>query len=677
MPNPKDYSDQAEFMKVCVPAVTAEGKDHEAAVGQCMGMWHDREMGMKDNALKTVAESKYELVVQNRIIVFGGRDATGYAYGPNQDGSLGEYFTKSTELESEYTKTGRLLIDFEHGKDPDEIGNNKNQILGYVDWKTAEVTDDGVIVKRVLNRRHKYMKWLEPLIRAGLVGNSSEAVSGKTEKSVDGAITRWPLKRDTLTVNPMEPRMLTENPVAFAALKALTVDFPEYKSLIPSDSAALSEPGETFSTYSYPNTLTWLTTSTGDPAAHAGKEKKTMDEKELSKVIAEVSAKAVTDALAARDAEAKAKAEAEAAQKTLIDEAYKKGVEDAVKSRRAPNYNKIQKDPKKENENNGMSAFKHWLATGDVNSELIRPDEEYLKAGASYFADNETKAAWNVTTGASGAFLVPDPLYNQIIAKRDLASWVRKAPVTHFSTTADHLLVPRENTKHTSFVLTAEAAAYNEDEGTVSQKDLILYKYTKMQKVNEEFLMYQSTNWESWLAGALGRAEATTENTIFTDGTGTSEPEGIVPGSTNSSLTLATVDVIVPSEMTALIGKLGAGYNTGAAECGFLMANVTKWYLRGVTVSGYLAYVGTPDGGEFHGYPGYISDDMDPYTTESAKPLIFGNYSFYGVVEKPGMMIQRNPYLYMANGQIGIFASIFRGGGVLQSEAFYYMNSHS
>jgi predicted phage gp36 major capsid-like protein len=27
----------------------------------------------------------------------------------------------------------------------------------------------------------------------------------------------------------------------------------------------------------------------------------------------------------------------------------------------------------------------------------------------------------------------------------------------------------------------------------------------------------------------------------------------------------------------------------------------------------------------------------------------------------------------MANGQIGLFVSIYRGGGVLQKEAFYYL----
>jgi predicted phage gp36 major capsid-like protein len=41
------------------------------------------------------------------------------------------------------------------------------------------------------------------------------------------------------------------------------------------------------------------------------------------------------------------------------------------------------------------------------------------------------------------------------------------------------------------------------------------------------------------------------------------------------------------------------------------------------------------------------------------------------------MIVQRNPYLYMGTGQIGIFCSIFRGGGTLQAEAFYYLTNHS
>ena len=597
-----------------------------------------------DNTLKTVAESEFELVVENKIVMFGGRDLTGYAHKANDDGTLGEYFTKSTDLESEYTATGRLYVDFEHGKDPDEIGNDKNNILGYVNWKSARVVDDGVIVKRVLNRRHRYMKWLEPLIRAGLVGNSSEAVPGKTEKSADGMITKWALKRDTLTVNPMEPRMITENALG-TAIKALVEEFPEYESLLPSEPAAL--PVSDDKIISTQNT-----------------EKNIMEQKEIDAAVQT----AVAAELAKQAELQKAETEKLAALKAAEEEGYKKAVEE-LKGTKAPAFNTITERGFSE-EKDAVPAFKHWLATGDTNGGLIAPDSvmENMQSG---------KAAWNVTTGASGGYLVPDPLYNQIIAKRDLQSAFRQLPTQKFVTQADHLLVPVEDTSHTSFVATAEAASYDEDEGTVGQVDLVLYKYTKMQKVSEEFMMYNTTNFESWLVGALARASAATENTIWHSGVGTTAPLGIeaAAGSTVAN-TSATTDVILPAELSAFVGYLGAGYNV-PSECGFMMANVSKWYLRGIAATaGAFVYQSTPDGmisnDQLLGYKIVINDDVQAYTAASQKTIFFGNWNYYGIVEKPGMVVQRNPYLYMANGQIGLFASIFRGGATLQKEAIYH-----
>ena len=175
---------------------------------------------VKGNALKTVSETPEELRVANYIVLFGGRDLEGIASDrKNEDGTIGEYFAPGVDLESSYTKTGLLYVDWEHGMDPEGDGPKADDILGYVDWKTARKDERGVWVERVLSRRASYMEFLETLIREGLIGNSTEAVSGGVEKAADGAITRWPLRRDTLTVCPMEPRMLTDN--ALGAAKAL------------------------------------------------------------------------------------------------------------------------------------------------------------------------------------------------------------------------------------------------------------------------------------------------------------------------------------------------------------------------------------------------------------------------------------------------------------------------
>lgn len=180
------------------------------------------------NALKAISQTDDELRAANYIVLFGGRDLEGIASdNKNQDGSRGEFFTNKTALDSTYTQTGVLYVDWEHGRGKALDGEDapgRDDVLGFVDWKTAQVDERGVWVERVLNRRNRYMRFLETLIGEGLVGNSSEAIPGATEKTPTGEIVKWPLRRDTLTVQPMEPRMLTEN--AVSALKSLGV-YPE------------------------------------------------------------------------------------------------------------------------------------------------------------------------------------------------------------------------------------------------------------------------------------------------------------------------------------------------------------------------------------------------------------------------------------------------------------------
>lgn len=165
-----------------------------------------------NNNLKAISSTDDELRVGNYIVLFGGEDL------------VGEFFTKNTNFESSYVKSTVLHVDFEHGQDVDDLDMDRNEVLGFVDWKTAKVDETGIFVERVLNRQAKYMEFIEPLINEGLVGNSSEAISGKTSRLDSGEITDWPLMRDTLTFTPMEPRMISSN--SMAALKALNIPEP-------------------------------------------------------------------------------------------------------------------------------------------------------------------------------------------------------------------------------------------------------------------------------------------------------------------------------------------------------------------------------------------------------------------------------------------------------------------
>ena len=169
------------------------------------------------NPLKTISKTDTELRVGNYMILFGGRDLAG------------EFFTKNTHFESNYTDLGILYEDFEHGQDPEDTGNDANNVLGIADWKSAKIDENGIFVERVLNRRAEYMKYLTQLIDMGVMGTSSEAIRGQSRKKSSGEIVEWPLMRDSLTVTPMEPRMVTGN--ILTAVKALAEAFPNSKSI--------------------------------------------------------------------------------------------------------------------------------------------------------------------------------------------------------------------------------------------------------------------------------------------------------------------------------------------------------------------------------------------------------------------------------------------------------------
>jgi len=208
---------------------------------------------LQSNALKAISKTDDELRAANYIVLFGGRDLSAVRFlgntrplFKNPDGSQGEFFSKSVNLESDYTALGKLPINWEHGQDPDGMGVDGDELLGYVDWKTAKADDKGIFVERVLNRRKKYIQWVEELIDAGMIGTSVEAISKSVEIKENGEIVNYPLRKDTLTVMPMEPRMMTAN--ALHALKSLAGVMPSIKSVIPSEPDDNAQPEPTAQT---------------------------------------------------------------------------------------------------------------------------------------------------------------------------------------------------------------------------------------------------------------------------------------------------------------------------------------------------------------------------------------------------------------------------------------------
>lgn len=557
------------------------------------------------NTLKALGRTETELRVGNYLVLWGDagqRDLEGIASPQkNADGSLGEYFTPDTEFDSPYTKgVGRLAVDWEHRVAPDEGGPGADDILGYVDWSTAKADARGLWVERVLDRRNTYMKYLEQLIEAGLIGNSSEAIPSGVQKAADGRITRWPLRRDSLTVNPMEPRMMTENVVS--AMKALTEALDALKAPLPEAAGDAAVEGATGGEAPVATNVNPLPN-----------EEPEMEEQEMQAEVVEATPAVDVSAVAA--------------------EAAEKAVAEAMKAFR-------------ENLKEVKGGFAVPGATETKEDKAIKGFGTYVRTGV--------KAAMQEGTDSEGGYLVPTQYSNELVAALRDMSFLRMAGARVISVSGtDSFRVPAIDAYSAAAVLTAEEAAFDQKEPTVREVEFNPYKYTRLSKVSDELLADSRINVVGdVLVPDVAQAFAAAENAAFTTGTGTAQPQGVVTGAT-VGVTAASATAITADEVVDLYHALDYKYRPRAV---WMMNDATAKLIRKLKDSDgqYLwqpgLQAGQPD--RLLGRPVYTNNTMATAAV-NAKTLLFGDLSYYWIADFAGLSMKRLEELYAANGQVG------------------------
>jgi len=528
----------------------------------------------------------------------------------------GEAFTPETDI---WLKVGdKVNLTYYHGFDPDTIGK-KQKIPALIGRATYVGADE---------RGH----WFEPvldseeplaqrLMKADIteLRASSGAINHLVRKDAGGLISVWPAGE--LALFDINEWRLPAND--FAVIEAKTEKIAE--AIPEAEESAVDAVEESVEADNKSISIIPM-------------EENTMDEEKI-----------VKEEVKAEEPKVDIKAELESLKKSIIDELKAapgevKGVPTVKNAKESPSF---------------IKAMLAW-AQGD-NPRGFNGN------------DLELKGAWQGQTDNEGGYAVPDDFYNRIVEQRQELSFVRKAPVTRLVTNHDRILIPTEATAGTKLVVTAEEAAYNENEPVFGQVALTIHKFTKMIKVSEEMLDGDAVGLEAYIASVVARASAAAENYYCSIGTGNSMPQGIVAGGSASGVTAASKSAITAGELIAMMGTVESPYHNSSS--GFLMKGATKFYLQGLTGNPFL-FINTPAGGDFMGYPAYIAPDMDGITA-SGKSVVFGDFSMYAFAERQGVTLSRNPYLYQANGQVGLFVKQRFGGAVLQTLAFKYLTQKS
>jgi HK97 family phage major capsid protein len=609
-----------------------EGREQDQAVAICMSKWEKKSM-RQPGPITIKSQTDTEAVVAGYGVVFGGKDLEG------------ETFTKDTELELGYVPIKSIFYD--HTLDAKANGSLGKTL-------SEDIDDVGVWVEAQIDRSKDYANAVLELVGQGIIGFSSGTASHLARRK-NGKILRWPVVEYSLTPTPAEPR---------------TLGVSQIKVLF--DAAGLQMP-EAFNEADEANAAEKSSSKTESVQESKSKERKPMDEEKPL-----VDTKAIADMVVAQmKAESETKAAEEVKFQARLTEEKKKWEADLPAWAGGFNLMKIAEPG---SDVGGNKAFRHWLRTGD----RVPYGKVYAEAAKNQIEVNddlsEVKAALQGQTDAEGGYLVPDDFFNNVVAKRDDMSVIRRAGATVIQTSLDRVLIPTEGTSMAKFAITAEEAAVNEDEPTFGQAIAVVYKGTKLVKISEELMADQKANLDPFLTNAFARAEAEWENYYFVSvGTGTSQPQSAWYAS-GLGVTAAGTNAITAANINTLIYSLGASYASSPsvamvskrATQGAIFALTGNPFLFQATPSGNAVGTGDQFVRRIDGVPFY-SDETMPAMTTGLKPVLIGDFSYYFVAERMGLMVQRLVELYAGNGQIGLLAKFRRGGVVGQAEAFKHL----
>lgn len=296
----------------------------------------------------------------------------------------------------------------------------------------------------------------------------------------------------------------------------------------------------------------------------------------------------------------------------------------------------------------------------------------YLKTGEKHAA---AKAALQEGTTTEGGYLVPNDFYNRIVAKRDEMSIMRAMGAQVIQTNRDYIDVPNENAA-VSPARVAEEGAYNESEPTFGLVQIQIHKVTDLVKISEELEEDDAANLGQFLTNHVARQFALWENDAFFVGTGSNEPDGVMQSGT-AAVSSDYATTIASSEIPELFFKLAGEYRE-SPQAYWAMNDATAALIYSLTGNEFQ-FMPTPQGAlglNLLGKRVWTTSKIDAHAA-SKKSIVFGDFSYYMIAERRALRVIRNPYLYQANGQVGLFWSQRVGGAVLQAEAFQYMTAHS
>lgn len=191
------------------------------------------------------------------------------------------------------------------------------------------------------------------------------------------------------------------------------------------------------------------------------------------------------------------------------------------------------------------------------------------------------------------------------------------------------------------------------------------HKLAGMLTVKSDFLKDSSIDVEKYFINEFAHHFGKTEEESFISGDGSNKPIGILDdeNGAQTGITTTTNDITF-DEVTALFLSLDSDYRKNAV---WLLNDETCLYLRSLKDENG-AYLWRDSHDFLLGKPVVISNNM-PNMTSGAKPLAFGDFSYYWITQRKSLSIKTLVELYKAQDVTAFIGSQRLDGKLIRSDA--------
>lgn len=319
-------------------------------------------------------------------------------------------------------------------------------------------------------------------------------------------------------------------------------------------------------------------------------------------------------------------------------------------------------------------AFRN-LANGRQVQAPVDPTKDELRAflrGESRSYDVSPEGPVNFRdltkgTATAGGNTVPTSFYNQLVQHMIEVSGVLSAGPTILRTDGGENFEVPTTTAHSSGALVAEGAPIAESDPAFAKRTLGAYKYGVLIQVARELIDDTGVDLQGYLSMQAGRAVGNALGAHLATGTGSSQPAGIVTGSTLGVTAAAgTAGAVTADGLIDLQYAVIAPYRN-SPSAGWLMKDSTVGQVRKLkdTTNQYIWQPGLQSGSPdlLLGKP-VNTDPNIAAAGVNAKSVLFGDVSAYFVRLAGGVRFERSDE-YAFNSDLVTFRCLVKGDGVL------------